>query len=50
MNTETVKEEPPADVGSGQISGGWEFIWSAYGITWIALIVYITFIWTRGKR
>ena len=50
MKTETVQEEQPEDVGSGQISGGWEFIWSAYGITWIALIVYIIFIWTRGKR
>lgn len=50
MKTETVQEEQPVDVGSGQISGGWEFIWSAYGITWIALIVYIIFIWTRGKR
>lgn len=50
MNTETVKSETAVDVGSGQISGGWEFIWSAYGITWIALIVYIIFIWTRGKQ
>ena len=50
MKTETVQEEQPVDVGTGQISGGWEFIWSAYGITWIALIVYIIFIWTRGKR
>ena len=50
MNTETVQEEAVGAVGSGQISGGWEFIWSAYGITWIAVIVYITFIWTRGKR
>ena len=50
MKTETVQEDLSSDVGSGQISGGWEFIWSAYGITWIALIVYIIFIWTRGKR
>ena len=50
MNTKTVQEEKPVDVGSGQIRGGWEFILPAYGITWIALIVYITFIWTRGKQ
>jgi len=50
MNTEMPKEETLVDVGSGQISGGWEFIWSAYGITWIALVVYIIFIWTRGKQ
>lgn len=50
MKTETVQEDPTGGVGSGQISGGWDFIWSAYGITWIALVVYITFIWTRGNR
>ena len=50
MKSETVQNERNSDIGSGQISGGWDFIWSAYGITWIALFVYITFIWTRGKR
>ena len=50
MKTETINEQVESAVGTGQISGGWEFIWSAYGITWIALVVYIIFIWTRGKQ
>jgi len=38
------------EVGSGQISDGWDFVWSAYGVTWIALVLYGIFIWTRGKK
>ena len=38
-----------SEVGSGQINDGWDFIWSAYGVTWIGLIAYTLFIWTRGK-
>ncbi len=24
----------------GMISGGWEYVWAAYGISWAALTVY----------
>ena len=39
-----------SDVGSGQISGGWEYIGSAYGITWISLVLYIAFVFRRGEE
>ena len=25
----------------GRIEGGWSYIWSAYGISWAALILYL---------
>ena len=25
----------------GMIDGGWNFVWSAYGLTWLGLLVYI---------
>ena len=25
---------------TGMIQGGWEFVWSVYGITWAGLILY----------
>ena len=50
MTEEIRKEEPPSQIGSGQISGGWEFIWAAYGITWVALMLYMIFVWTRGAK
>lgn len=39
-------------VGSGVISGGWDYIWSAYGITWAALAIYALslFLRYRGSR
>jgi hypothetical protein len=24
----------------GQIAGGWEYVWAAYGITWATLLAY----------
>lgn len=34
-------------VGSGKISGGWEYVWASYGITWGALILYSVSLWLR---
>jgi len=25
---------------TGMIEGGWEFVWSVYGITWASLVLY----------
>ena len=25
----------------GMIEGGWSFVWSAYGLTWLGLLTYI---------
>ena len=24
----------------GNIVGGWEFVWAAYGVTWVSLLLY----------
>lgn len=32
------------------IQGGWEFVWSAYGIVWTVLTVYGITLYTRNKR
>lgn len=36
--------------GSGVIDGGWEFIWAAYGVTWLFFAVYtVTLILRSGN-
>lgn len=25
---------------TGQIQGGWEFIWAAYGVVWVGIVGY----------
>lgn len=36
-----------APVGSGRITGGWGYVWFAYGITWLTLIAYGVSLWVR---
>lgn len=36
-----------AQVGSGRIQGGWEYIWAAYGIAWASLSLYALSLWLR---
>ncbi len=31
------------------IQGGWNFVWAAYGFTWIALGGYALSLWRRSK-
>jgi len=31
----------------GRIQGGWSFVWTAYGITWSALLLYALSLWAR---
>ncbi len=35
---------------TGTIAGGWEFIWAAYIITWLALAGYAASLFWRGKE
>jgi hypothetical protein len=37
-------------VGSGMIQGGWEFVWSAYGLTWVVLAVYLAWVLRAALR
>ena len=39
-----------AQVGSGRIQGGWEYVWGAYILTWSALTVYAGSLWLRLRR
>ena len=36
-----------AQVGSGRIQGGWEYILAAYGIAWMSLSLYALSLWLR---
>jgi hypothetical protein len=36
-----------AQVGSGRIQGGWEYIWSAFFIAWASLSLYALSLWLR---
>ncbi|MFY0522087.1 hypothetical protein ACN28I_02385 [Archangium gephyra] len=36
-----------AQVGSGRIQGGWEFVWAAYIIAWASLSLYALSLWLR---
>jgi len=37
---------------AGRIQGGWEFVWAAYGLTWVSLVLYAASLWARrpGKE
>jgi RsiW-degrading membrane proteinase PrsW (M82 family) len=37
------------NVGSGVISDGWNFIWAAYLVTWVAITAYGLSLWLRGR-
>jgi heme exporter protein D len=39
-----------AAVGDGRIRGGWAYVWTAYGITWTALVLYTLSLWARWPR
>ena len=43
-------EEMVSNVGDGTVSGGWGYVWSAYGITWFGLILFLGLIFLRGKK
>ena len=36
-----------AQVGSGRIQGGWEYVWAAYIIAWASLSLYALSLWLR---
>jgi hypothetical protein len=39
-----------AAVGEGRIRGGWEYVWTSYGITWTGLILYAASLWARWPK
>ncbi len=36
-----------AQVGSGRVQGGWEYIWASYAIAWGSLALYALSLWLR---
>jgi len=34
---------------TGMIEGGWEFVWSVYGITWAGLALYAWHLYRHEK-
>jgi len=39
-----------ATADAGVIVDGWNFVWAAYGITWVFLIGYAASLWFRGPK
>lgn len=39
-----------AQVGAGRIQGGWEYVWTSYGIAYGALALYSLSLWLRRPR
>lgn len=39
-----------AQIGSGKIQGGWEYVWGAYSVFWLALALYAAALWTRRAK
>lgn len=40
----------PEEVGSGMVSGGWEYVIASYTVCWIALLGYTFSLWLRRPR
>ncbi|MBX7112869.1 MAG: hypothetical protein K1X64_00945 [Myxococcaceae bacterium] len=39
-----------AQVGTGRIQGGWEYIWACYIITWTGIVLYAVSLWARQPK
>lgn len=39
-----------AQVGAGRIQGGWEYVWTSYGIAYGALALYSLSLWLRRPQ
>ncbi len=39
-----------AQVGAGRIQGGWEYIWTSYGLAYGSLALYGLSLWLRRPR
>ncbi len=31
------------EVATGMIQGGWEYVWAAYGVSWVVLLAFTVF-------
>lgn len=37
------------DVGMGVVQGGWGYVWTVYGATWLVLVGYMVSLWGRTR-
>lgn len=42
-----ILQQTQTQVGSGQVTGGWSYIWLAYGVTWASIALYALSLWVR---
>lgn len=49
-NTSTSAPAEQPAVVTGNLSGGWPYVWSAYGVTWLFLIGYAVSLILRRPR
>lgn len=38
-----------AQVGSGRIVGGWNYVWVSYGLTWAVMVLYALSLYFRAQ-
>ncbi len=47
MNLLLLAQEAANPIGSGQLTGGWEYIWAAYVVSWCGIVGYSLSLWLR---
>ena len=37
------------EIGRGVLQGGWGYVWTVYGATWLVLLGYMLSLWVRTR-
>ncbi len=40
-------QEAANQIGKGELTGGWEYVWSAYTVAWVGMVLYSLSLWLR---
>jgi len=40
----------PVFAQMGHVTGGWDYIWAAYGATWAGIVLYALSLWVRRPK
>ena len=40
-------QEAAAQIGKGELTGGWDYVWSAYSVAWTGMVLYSLSLWLR---
>lgn len=49
LPTLALAAETSVDVGTGRVSGGWDYVTAAYVVTWSVLLGYVVSLWLRQR-